>query len=226
MTLDLNREESEVLAGFDGKWRRNLRLAERGNLTVRQWTDPSVDEIVSAYAAMQSLKGLEEQFSREEFASVLKTLKQQLIIYRGEDEEGKLVSLRGWLVLGNRANELLAATTERGREMRASYAVTWALLRHCRRLQIQACDLGGIEPIVNPGVYRFKRGTGATPIEYLGEWDWGSRPWLQWFGNWAISRRQRLRAAEAALKSSARSDDSKRVLDHRSPAELSHPGIA
>jgi len=227
MSLDLGQDESQLLAGCERNWRRNLRVAGQGNLVVHQWTDPSVDEIVSAYDSMQSLKGLEEQHSREEFEYLLKHLKQQIVIYRCDDEEGELVSLRGWLVFGNRASEFLAATTERGRELRASYAVTWALVRHCRLLHLQSCDLGGIDPLLNPGVFRFKKGIGGAPLEYLGEWDWGSRPWLQWFGNWAISRRQRLKIAESRLKSSSRTAPSKRLFeDSRSGAELSQPRIA
>jgi hypothetical protein len=200
VTLDLAREESQVLAGCDGNWRRNLKRAGLSKLTVRQWTAPTVDEIVSAYASMQSLKGIEEQYSREEFENLLGHLKELIVIYRGDNEQGELVSLRAWLLLGNRATELLSATTERGRKLSASYAVTWALIQHCLLLKLESCDLAGIDPVVNPGVYNFKKGTGATTIEYLGEWDWASSEWLRWFGNWAIARRGRIRQAESALK--------------------------
>src|SRR5687767_6285927 len=84
VSLDLARDESQLLAGCERNWRRNLRRAGEGNLTVRQWTDPSVDEIVSAYDSMQSLKGIEEQHSREEFEHLLKHLRQQIVIYRGD----------------------------------------------------------------------------------------------------------------------------------------------
>jgi lipid II:glycine glycyltransferase (peptidoglycan interpeptide bridge formation enzyme) len=101
------------------------------------------------------------------------------------------------------------------------------MIKHCLSLQLLSCDLGGIDPVRNPGPYRFKKATGAVPVEYLGEWDWASRPWLQWFGNWAISRRQRLKAAESALKSSGRRVSSKPVLeDSRPGAELTQPSAA
>ncbi len=227
MSLDLSLEESQLLAGCERNWRRNLRRAREGNLSIQQWTDPSVDEIVSAYDSMQSLKGLEEQHSREEFEHILKHLSQQIVIYRCINEQGQLVSLHGWLIFGNRATALLSATTEQGRELHASYAVIWAMVQHCLLLRLQSADLGGIDPVLNPGVYRFKKATGAAPIEYLGEWDWASRPWLQWFGNWAISRRHRLRMAESALKSSTRTAQSRPSVEHLRPGpELSQPRIA
>jgi lipid II:glycine glycyltransferase (peptidoglycan interpeptide bridge formation enzyme) len=227
LRLDLAKEETQLLAGCERNWRRNLRRAWEGNLTVQRWTDPSVDEIVSAYDSMQCLKGLEEQHSREEFEHLIVHLKDQLVIYRGTNEQGQLVSLHGWLILGNRATAFLSATTEQGRQLHSSYAVIWALIQHCLLLHLQSCDLGGIDPVRNLGPYRFKKATGAAPIEYLGEWDWASRPWLQWFGNWAISRRHRLRMAESALKSSRRSVSSKPLFENPcSGAELSQPGMA
>jgi len=54
---------------------------------------------------------------------------------------------------------------------------------------VEHYDLGGIDPHENPGVYKFKRQTGARPIEFLGEWDWATSSWLRWLGNWAIWRR-------------------------------------
>ena len=111
LSLDLAREESQLLAGCERNWRRNLRRAGEGNLTVQQWTDPSVEEVVSAYDSMQSLKGLEEQHSREEFEQIFKHLNQQIVIYRCNNEQGELVSLHGWLIVGNRATAVLSATT-------------------------------------------------------------------------------------------------------------------
>jgi len=227
LRLDLAKDENQLLAGCERNWRRNLRRAQEGNLTVQQWTNPSVDEIVSAYDEMQLLKGLDEQHSREEFEQLIVHLKDHLVLYRGTNEQGQLVSLHGWLILGNRARAFLSVTTEQGRLLHSSYAVIWAMIQHCLQLHLQSCDLGGIDPVRNPGPYRFKKATGAVPVEYLGEWDWASRPWLQWFGNWAISRRQRLKAAESALKSSGRKVSSKPVVeDSRPGAELTQPSVA
>jgi hypothetical protein len=203
MSLDLTQDEDRLLAACDQNWRRNLRRSKECNLRIREWQDPSVDEVLSVYVAMQDLKGLEEQHSREEIEQLLKNLKQQIILYRCDDEQGELVSLLGCVVVGNRACALFWATTERGRKIHASYAIFWALVQHCKNIGVISYDLAGIDPVRNPGVYRFKKATGATPIEYLGEWDWASKPWLRWFGNWAIARRRRIKQAESALKKSS-----------------------
>jgi len=131
-------------------------------------------------------------------------LKQQIVLYRCDDDQGELLSLLGCLVLGNRACALFWATNERGRELHASYAIFWALVQHCKRIGIASYDLAGIDPVANPGVYRFKRASGAAPVEFLGEWDWASPSWLRWLGNWAIAKRNRIRQAESALNRSSK----------------------
>jgi len=113
-----------------------------------------------------------------------------------------LVSVLGWLVLGKRAWAVLWAASESGRKLRASHAIFWALVQHCLKLNVEFCDLAGIDAVRNHGVYRFKRDTGAVPLEYLGEWDWASVPWMRWLGNWAIARRGGIKQAEFALKKS------------------------
>lgn len=192
MVLDLGQDEDRLLAGCERNWRRNLRRAEGLNLTVRQWMDANVDEVLSVYASMQEVKGLNEQWSRKEVEELLRTHKQQLVLYRCDDENQKVVSLLGCMVAGEHACAVFSATSEAGRKLHASYPTFWAVVQHCRRIGIRSYDLAGIDPVRNPGVYRFKRATGATPIEYLGEWDWASRPWLRWLGNWAVERRARL----------------------------------
>lgn len=227
MDLDLTHSEEELLAGCDSNWRKNLRRSWRRKLTVRLWEDPSPDEILALFASMEKLKDLGEQHSRAEVANLFSTLKQRMVLYRCDDENGVLLSLLGCIIVGDRATAWLSATNERGRELLASYAVFWGLVQHCQRSEVKHLDLAGIDPVTNNGVYQFKRASGARAVEYLGEWDWASRPWLQWFGNWAISRRQQLRRTESALKKSVHRASSKPSEgDLRSGSELSQPGIA
>src|SRR5207249_11287993 len=118
------------------------------------------------------------------------------------DERGNVVSLLGCLVTGDSACAVFWATSEIGRELHASYASFWAVVKHCCRIGLKSFDLAGIDPVRNRGVYRFKKATGAMPIEYLGEWDWAPNSFWRWFGNWAIAQRHRLRVARPIAKQS------------------------
>jgi lipid II:glycine glycyltransferase (peptidoglycan interpeptide bridge formation enzyme) len=200
MAMDLSQDEDRLMAACDRNFRRNLRRAHESNLTIDQWLHPDVDEVLSVYASMQELKGIDEQLSREEIKQMLKRLKERIFLYRCTDELGKVVSLMGVLVVGDKAFSLLWATSEQGRKLLASYRIFWAVVQHCQRLGVRTYDLAGIDPVRNPGVYRFKRATGAVPVEYLGEWDWANQGLIQWFGNWSIAHRGRLKQFEAVLK--------------------------
>jgi lipid II:glycine glycyltransferase (peptidoglycan interpeptide bridge formation enzyme) len=202
MAIDLSLSEENLLAACHFKWRQNWRRAGKRNLTVREWTDATVDQIHSVYLSMQAVKGIEEQHSRDEIAGLLEHLRDHLVLYRCDDEDGELVSLSGSLVIGNRAGNWFAATNERGRKLRASYLTWWATVLHCKKLGVRYYDLAGIDPSQNPGGYQFKRGTGAAHLEYLGEWDWANHPFFRWFGNWAIARRASLTGAPKAVESS------------------------
>ena len=204
MTIDLNVTEEQLLASCERNWRRNLKRSSECEVRVAQWFHPETSEIVAAYRSMESLKGLDEQHSDDEIEQMLRTLNQNLVVYRCEDAAGELLSVMGCLVAGDKACLVISATTPKGRELHSSYAIFWALICHCRKIGVRLFDFAGIDPVRNPGVYRFKRAAGGRPLEMLGEWDWASRPWLRWFGNFAIAQRNRVRRAETALKKPAR----------------------
>lgn len=223
MILDLTKDGDALLAGCARKWRGKLRRVGENNETVRPWLDPNADEILSVYESMQKAKGLGEQQSRKEIEQLLENLGPQLVLYRCDDEHGRIVSLGGALVIGGYANLWLMATTEEGRKLNAAFGVFWALVQQCRKMGVHSYDLGGIDPVRNHGVYRFKKDSGAAPIELLGEWDWASRPWLRWIGNWAIAQRSRLRRAENAFNNARTVVPSPRVAN-AAPEALGHAG--
>lgn len=189
MELDLAVDDAQLLSNCSPNWRRNLRLAQKNNLQIRFWENPDIDELAAVYDEMQTRKNLPEQFSRDELKNLFEQAGKNFVCYCAEDENGKLVALRGCLIVGERAIDHLAATTLRGRELRASFPVFWKLLQASRERGVRFYDLSGIDPHKNPGVYTFKKETGARPVESLGEWDWATSDWLRWFGNWAIRRK-------------------------------------
>jgi hypothetical protein len=197
MELDLSLSEASLFSNLASKWRRNLNISCKNNLIIKLCQSPNIEEISSVYAEMEARKNLPQQFSFEKLENLFKYSGSNLIFYRCEDATGKLLCFRGCLIIGNRACDYLAATTERGRDLRASYATFWQLLKHCKQEGVHYFDLGGIDPWANPGVYKFKKETGAREIEYLGEWDWASHNWLRLLGNLAIWKKQKIRKVES-----------------------------
>ncbi len=200
MELDLTSGDDALFKNLNSRWRRNLRLSQQNNLTIKISTNPNIEELSRVYTEMGARKNLPVLFSPEKLENLFKFAKSNLIFYRCEDETGDLICFRGCLIIGNRACDYLAATTEKGRQLRASYAVLWQLMQHCREKGIETYDLGGIDPWANPGVHTFKKETGAREVEFLGEWDWATSPTLKFLGNWAINHRQSRKSPKIVIE--------------------------
>ncbi len=191
MELDLSKTQEKLLTGLSSKWRRNLRLSQKNNLVIKQNPNPDIAALCRIFAEMEAKKNLPQLFTPEKLENLFRRVHENLIFYQCEDLEGNLVAFRACLVIGNRACDYFAAVTGQGRDLRASYATFWELILSCKERDINYYELGGIDPWANPGVYTFKKETGAREVEFLGEWDWATSNRLRFLSNWAIQRRQR-----------------------------------
>jgi len=183
MKLDLDKNLEEIQKDMSRNWRRNLKRSTKSKLPISQWVNPDFDEIRAVYQSMESYKGLQVQFSKEELQCMFQKFGEKIVLYKCLDKEGQVVALRGCVILHHFGWDLFAATSSSGRKLYASYALFWELLKHCVNSGVKEYDLMGIDPINNSGVYNFKKGTGAEYIKYLGEWDWATNPILRWAAN-------------------------------------------
>lgn len=188
MLYDLSEDEERPQATKN--WRHNLRRSGKHNLTVRMWERPDVGAMLSVYERMELLKNIGTQYSREELTEIFDTLGEKIVLYRCDNANGELLGFRGCAIVGGKGWDLLAAVTAEGRRVYASYALFDALVRHCRSSGVVHYDMGGVDPIGNPGVYDFKKGTGAVLQEYLGEWDWATPRLLIPVVNRLVARRR------------------------------------
>lgn len=189
MYYDLSKDDEIRYGSATKNWRHNLRRSQKYALSICQWENPDVNAMYALYESMQDYKQLSQQYSRQELEKIFEQLGRYLVLFRCEDETGEPVALRGCIILGAKAWDLFAATSVKGRKIYASYALFWQLTQFCKKSGVTLYDMSGIDPFSNPGVYDFKKGTGAYPVEFLGEWEWATSEWLRWGVNWQISRR-------------------------------------
>ena len=190
LLYDPSPPEAARLAACSRNWRHNLRRAGKGGFAVAPWPQPDVDEMRAVYAEMEGYKQLAEQHSAAGLRALYTHLGTQLLTVACRDDTGRLLAFRACAVLGDRAWDMLAATAVAGRRNYASYAAFWALMEECHRRGVRRYDLSGVDPQGNRGVYDFKQGTGAAPLEYLGEWEWAAPALLARPANWMIGRRR------------------------------------
>ncbi|QDC51233.1 peptidoglycan bridge formation glycyltransferase FemA/FemB family protein [Candidatus Methylopumilus universalis] len=189
MIYPLMGNEGERLGRASVNWRHNLKRSKRHDLVIEHWKNPDIDAIIALYREMESLKSIPIQLSSEELKAILEHCEKQVILYRCQDVDGRLLAIRAAGVCGLSAMDLLAVAGKDARKVYASYATLWALLDHCNMLGLYEYDLSGVDPAGNKGVFDFKLGTGASVTRCLGEWEMSSFFGLRYAFNWLVRRK-------------------------------------
>jgi len=188
----LDAEESIRRSRCSSNWKRNLKRSAQNEGLTYIWESPDGNSISDAYAQMdefKDIKGVSLARSSDDLQSVINTFGDSLILVRSDDKDGAPLAIRGALLFNETAWDFIAVTTPAGRKKYASHAVFWALAEQCFQLGIKQFDLGGIDPVNNRGVYDFKKGTGTTQVDYLGEWEISNPLWFRGIASRLISRK-------------------------------------
>ena len=178
MSLDLSQSVESLQAGLTQNWRKTLKKSLNMPFNIIPIKNPA--SIAKLYSEMKSSKSLtaREIFSQKAITSMMQSFGENIIVLGAKDKKGNLVAIRGALIHNNKATDIFAATSNLGRNLMASHAIFMALLTKCHYQGCKLYDLNGINPSKNIGVYNFKKGTGASPLVTLGEFEWSTNKWL------------------------------------------------
>jgi lipid II:glycine glycyltransferase (peptidoglycan interpeptide bridge formation enzyme) len=198
--LRLHDDEDQWLLTINKKHRYYVRLALRQGLT---WTinnrDENLDDLATLLKQMVNEKNISiPVYSGEQLRQMRDELGDGVLTIIGSQGDQPVT---GALVVihGDRAHYLAAATSEKGREMSAAYGMLFELRKSLRSRGVRLFDLGGIAPHdkAASGVDHFKLGFGGETVEYLGEWDAGTR-FSRALGNSAVTRMIRSTSASGS----------------------------
>ena len=170
----LNQTESQKMDSLHPNWRRNLKRSTKYEPKAYYWREPDPESISLLMKEVVNFKGLRSSqipWNLARITRLINCFKESIAFVRCDDADGKLVSIRAALIDGETSWDIIAGTGESGRKSYSSYATFWKLTEVLSDLGVKVYDLAGIDPVANKGVSDFKRGTGATEIKYLGEWD-------------------------------------------------------
>lgn len=183
MYLNLFQPTKSIEAGLSKSWRKTLKKSLDMQLNIVTITDPMV--IADLYLEMKTSKSLSDKdiYSHDVIKSMMKCYRENLIVLGAKDKVGNLVAIRGALVANDHATDIFAATSHSGRILMASHALFMALLDKCQQKGCKSYDLNGINPSKSMGVYNFKKGTGASPLVTLGEFEWSNSRLLSFVVN-------------------------------------------
>jgi peptidoglycan pentaglycine glycine transferase (the first glycine) len=190
LLLDLTKSEDEILAAMNQGTRRNIRLAARRNVVVRQGI---ADDLPAFYSLMQ-VTGQRDGFGihtadyyRAAFELFVPRGWARLFIAQVNEPGVKPAPLAAILVLafGNKAWYMYGASSNEQRDRKPNHALQWAAIRWAKSRGCATYDLWGIpdedESTLEArfqdedsglwGVYRFKRGFGGRSMRYVGAFD-------------------------------------------------------
>ena len=168
--LDLSPPLAEIRRQFAQKWRNCLNQSEKRGLTVEAGTDDvTMGRVETLYKEMVTRKKFLTHVSwglfRRLQAGLHPTEKLVVLLasWNGQPVAGHVSSFRGDTCI-----YVLGVSSELGRRHRASYLLQWEAMVRAKGAGARWYDLGGIDPVMNPGVYHFKAGVGGRECRFAG----------------------------------------------------------
>lgn len=164
--IDIGRSLDAIRAGFHAKWRRSLIQAERRGLTVEHSSSPSdIEQVQPLLEQLMAKKSFDIEQDARFFAQVAREARgSEKICVHLVKLGNTLVSAHIGAFTGDMAVYLLGATSDLGRDLGASYLAQWEAIVTARSNGLTTYDLGGVDPVGNPEVYRFKKRMGGTEM--------------------------------------------------------------
>lgn len=161
--IDLSRGTEALMAGFNGKWRTDLRFALKSGLVLERGTDTALQQrFMAMFETVQAAKGFHTDITPEfHFAQQGPDYRVETLIAvkDGADVAG-IVTGRA----GRTTTYLFGATAEAGRPVRAGYFLTWEAILAAMAEGQAWYDMGGIDAETNPEVTRFKERMNGVPL--------------------------------------------------------------
>jgi GNAT acetyltransferase-like protein len=173
MMVDIGRPLADVRKGLAKKWRNLLSNAERQDLQVTEGRDPRLfEDFEPLFDELVARKGIDVELGADFYAELQPALPESERLYvaiawvDGAPAAGVVASIHG-----DTAVYLLGASNELGRKTNAAYLLQWKVIEAASERGCRWYDLGGVDPVGNPGVYRFKERMGGAELSAPGPYE-------------------------------------------------------
>lgn len=171
--IDLSPNLETLRKGLDQKWRNCLNRAMKNNLElIEDNNDEMFEMFISLYRELLERKQFAEPNDINEFRLIQKDLPAdyKMKIYLCQ-YDGKLCVGAIMAIIGRTAVYLFGATNEHGMKSNGSYLIQWKFIEWLKQNHYTCYNLHGINPVTNPGTYRFKAGLcgkNGKEVSFLG----------------------------------------------------------
>jgi len=177
LLIDLSLPLPDLRQGLRPHWRRQLKLAERSGLEIVEGAEDQLFEMFSRiYGEMEARKRFVKPDNFDQLRAIQRVLpeefKMKVLLCRSGDT---LCAGLIYSAIGKTGVYLFGATSNSGMTSRGSYLLHWKLIERLKGEQrCTVYDLNGINPLKNPGTYRFKNdlcGSNGQDVYFLGRFD-------------------------------------------------------
>lgn len=174
--MDLTPSLEELRNDMAAHWKRGLKAAEKNNLEIVEGTDDELFEsFIGIYAEMLERKKFASDADVHQFrliqSQLPEALKLGVLLCKSA---GVLCAGVIYTRIGDSAYFLLGATSNSGIKSNGSYLLQWKVVEGLKRQGATVYNLYGIDPVKNPGPYRFKMelaGPHGRDVFFLGKFD-------------------------------------------------------
>lgn len=176
LCLDVSRPLEDLRSGLRPHWRRYLKVAENNGLEIIEGSDRGLfDDFIRLYREMVDRKRFVEPNDIRQFRAAQERLperfKMKIMLCKSGDElcAGLICS-----AIGDTGVYLFGATSNTGREVKGAHLLHWRVIEWLKQNGVSTYDLNGINPVTNPGTYRFKAdlcGNNGRDVYFLGRFE-------------------------------------------------------
>jgi len=177
MHLNLQLSETELRQNLTKNWRHNLNRSNKLDYRICDIKDTEV--IIELYSELASTKNIKDLFTPCEIRSLMEIYGDKIVVIGAVTPDGVVQAIRGAIIVSDRAIDIFAAASLFSRKHYLSYSLCWEILLRSKAQGCEVYNFNGVDPENNPGVYNFKKGTGAKLVEMLGEFEWSNIPLMR-----------------------------------------------
>ena len=176
------RTLDDVMTGFNQLWRRNIRKAEKAGVTVTRGTRTDLVDFHTVYVETAARDRFTPRALSyfERMWDCLNSREPRMSLHLAH-HAGHLAAATIMVRVGTHAWYSYGASTTADRDVRPSNALQWDMITRAHDEGCDVYDLRGISDTLDPddhlhGLVQFKLGSGGYAQEYVGEWDYVTRP--------------------------------------------------
>lgn len=165
--IDLSKDIADIRKTLHQKWRNILNRGEKMAFELVTCDDHSLfPDFEELFDELVTRKGFKVDMGCKFYSKVqLKSDERErfhlsMLYFNGKPVSGNLAS-----ICGDTSVYLLGATNNAGRKIGASYLLQWHTIIESKKRGCSWYDLGGVDKIKNPNVYKFKKRMGGIEIE-------------------------------------------------------------